>query len=98
MFNSSICGTVDLWARPCSLNAYLGVAGPLLVVVRIVCFNDPPSCTGSSIVTGMVSHPRQVDGEKQDVEAIQLGVGLTTLPCSKTPRLGFWNNLWNKVP
>jgi len=64
MFKSSIGGTVDLWARPCSLNVCLGVAEPLQMVVGIVCFNDPPSCTGSSIVTGMASHPRQVGGEK----------------------------------
>jgi hypothetical protein len=81
MFSSSIGGTIDLWARPCSLNVYLGVAGPLQVVVGFVCFSDPPSCTGSSIVTGMVSHPRQVGGEKRDVEAIQLGVRMTALPC-----------------
>jgi len=36
-----------------------------------VCFNDPPSCTGSSIVTGVVSHPRQFGVEKRDEEAIQ---------------------------
>jgi len=83
MFKSSIGGTVDLWARPCSLNVCLGVAEPLQMVVGIVCFNDPPSCTGSSIITGMASHPRQVGGEKRDEEAIQLGVGLTTIP-SKT--------------
>jgi hypothetical protein len=81
MFSSSIGGTVDLWDRPCSLNVYLGVAGPLQVVVGNVCFNDPLSCTGSSIVTGMASHPRQVGGEKRDEEAAQLGIGPTTLPC-----------------
>ena len=81
MFSSSIGGTVDIWAQPCSLNVYLGVAEHLQVVVGIVCFNDPPSCTGSSIVTGMASNPRQVGGEKRDEEAIQLGVGLTALPC-----------------
>jgi len=81
MFNSNVGGTVNLWARLCSLNVYLRVAGPLQVVVGIVCFNDPTSCTGSSIVTGMVSHPREVGGEKQDEEAIQLDIGLTTLPC-----------------
>lgn len=81
MFISSIGGTVDLQARLWALNVYLGVAGPLQVVVGIVCFNDPPSCTGSSIVTGMASHPRHVGGEKRDEEAIQLGIGLTTLPC-----------------
>jgi hypothetical protein len=81
MFNSSIGGKVDLWAGPSSLNVYLGVVGPLQVVVGMVYFNDPPSCTGSSIVTGMAFHPRQVGGEKRDEEAIQLGVGLTVLPC-----------------
>ena len=71
MFISSTGGTVDLWARPHALNVYLGVAGPLQVVVGLVCFNYPSSCTGSSIVTGRMSNARQVGGEKRDEEAVQ---------------------------
>jgi hypothetical protein len=38
------------------------------MVAGFVCFNNPPSYTGGSKATGMVSHARQVGGEKMDDE------------------------------
>ena len=38
------------------------------MVAGFVRFNNPPSYTGGSRATGMVSHVRQVGGEKMDDE------------------------------
>jgi len=39
------------------------------MVVGLVCFNDPPSYTGSSIVSVRATHARQICGEKPNEEA-----------------------------
>jgi len=38
------------------------------MMAGFVCFNNPPSHTGSSRASGMVSHARQVGGKKLDDE------------------------------